>query len=235
MDKVTLTKEQLKELKRFINSRGFREPLIVMEILDHFACLVEERLQADPALSLTEAMQQAHNSFGVMGFKPIADAADMERNKRLNILFRESLRNVMMNPSTWLLLVLVATSYYQVYSWLRFVYVDTENANLITFWSGMLIWLIGKIVIFKRFKHDEYPYISGKDTGSIPDRWFAGIAFIIVMVLSICPVDYWAYPIITTVYVLGVLVFIIAMYRTWQKAEKYYRDVERMHAELDTQ
>ena len=42
MDKLTLTKQQLKELKKFINSRGFREPLIVMEILDHFACLVEE-------------------------------------------------------------------------------------------------------------------------------------------------------------------------------------------------
>ena len=235
MDKLTLTKQQLKELKKFINSRGFREPLIVMEILDHFACLVEEKLEANPGMSLDEAMQQAHGSFGVMGFRTIADAADVERNRRLNVEFKKNLRQMMRSPAIWLLLVLAGALYYQVYSWLRVVCVNEENANLITFWSGMLIWLIGKIVIFKRFKHVEYPYISGKDTGSIPDRLFAGVAFMIVMVLSVCPAEYWAYPIIVSVYILGVLVHIIAMYRTWQSTEQHYRDIEQMYAELDTQ
>lgn len=235
MDKITLTKEQLKELKKFINSRGFREPLIVMEILDHFACLVEEKMQANPALALSEAMRQAHSSFGVMGFKPIADAADMERNKRLNREFKKTLRNMMQSPATWLLSVLAGTLYYQVYSWLRVVYVDSDNAGLIMFWSSWLIYLAGKIVIMKKFYKANARYASGKDTGVVPDRWFAGIGFVIVVSLNICPPDYWAYPIIVTVYILAILVFIIAIYRTWQKAEKYYRDIEHMHAELDTQ
>ena len=57
----------------------------------------------------------------------------------------------------------------------------------------------------------------------------------IVMVLSVCPAEYWAYPIIVSVYILGVLVHIIAMYRTWQSTEQHYRDIEQMYAELDTQ
>ena len=56
MDKVTLTKEQLEELKVFINSRGFVEPVVVLEILDHFACKVEEELEQNPQYSLKKAM-----------------------------------------------------------------------------------------------------------------------------------------------------------------------------------
>ena len=47
MDSKVLSQEQLKELVRFIHSRGFREPAVVLEILDHFACKVEELLAAN--------------------------------------------------------------------------------------------------------------------------------------------------------------------------------------------
>ncbi len=235
MDKVTLTKEQLKELKRFINSRGFREPLIVMEILDHFACLVEERLQANPGMSLHEAMLQAHGSFGVMGFRTIADAADMERNKRLNRQFKKTLRQMMLSPAVWMLLVLVGALYYQVYSWLRAVYIGSDYAGIITFWSGALIYFVGKIAIVKRFKQVDDHYVSGKGTGTFTDRWYAWFAFTLAAVINILPADYWAYSIFITVYVLAVLIFMIAIYRTLQETEQYYTDIEQLHAELDTQ
>lgn len=119
MDKVTLTKEQLRELKRYIHSRGFREPLIVMEILDHFACLVEEKMQINPKLRLDEAMKEAHSSFGIMGFKALADAAAVERNKRYNKQFKTNIANVFSNPLIWLITILSAVPFYQFTLWMQ--------------------------------------------------------------------------------------------------------------------
>jgi hypothetical protein len=83
MDKVVLNKEQLKELKWFIHSRGFLQPLVVMEILDHFACMVEDMMQEDKELTLKQAMIKAHASLGVMGFRPIADAVEKGRERAM--------------------------------------------------------------------------------------------------------------------------------------------------------
>lgn len=234
MDKVTLTKEQLKELKRFINSRGFREPLIVMEILDHFACLVEEKLQANPGMSLDDAMLQAHGSFGVMGFRTIADAADMERNKRLNRQFKSILRGMLLSPSIWLLLVLVGAVYYQLYTLV--VYTNVDDTGLITYWSAALIFIIGKIVILKKFRGMNDRYVSGK--GTVADNWYIWTASVLFTFLVTCfgpEWPLWVYAISATLYFLAVLVFMITMYRTWQEIEKYYSDIEQLHAELDTQ
>lgn len=76
MDKVTLTKDQLTALCDFIKSRStsFAEPAVMFEILDHFACKVEEEMMKDTSLSFSEAIKTAHQSFGVKGFAPIAEA-----------------------------------------------------------------------------------------------------------------------------------------------------------------
>lgn len=72
--KKKLSKEELKLLVRFIQKRGFVELDIQLEILDHFACKVEEILSEEPNLALSDAMARAHASFGVMGFSTIVDS-----------------------------------------------------------------------------------------------------------------------------------------------------------------
>lgn len=236
MDKITLTKEQLKELKKFINSRGFREPLIVMEILDHFACLVEERLQADPALSLTEAMQQAHNSFGVMGFRPIADAADKERNKRLNRHFHKTLGGMVKSPAIWLVLVLAASIYYTAYMWLQPIAANFEYMRFATVLPAMLIFVAGHIWMARKFPGIRNRYVSGKDTWA--DNGYSTVVFIVLMSFPGFPADdiyVWPFVALSVISTILMLVYIIAMYGTWLSTEQYYSDIEQMHAELDTQ
>jgi hypothetical protein len=236
MDKLTLTKEQLKELKKFINSRGFREPLIVMEILDHFACLVEEKLEANPGMPLDEAMQQAHGSFGVMGFRTIADAADVERNKRLNKQFKKTLGGMVASPAMWLLFVLVGAIYYTTYMSFQEFFVDGDNAGFLTAFPALLIVVIGQTIIFRRFPGIKNRYVSGK--GTLADNGYYWLVFILMIFFPNYPGGDWPlmpFAIAATIYILAILTWVIAMYRTWQSTEQHYRDIEQMYAELDTQ
>ena len=82
MDKIILNKEQLKVLKDYIGSRShrFKDPVVMLEILDHFACKVEEKMMEGWAFE--KAIEQAHSSFGIKGFAPIADHVEQGISKK---------------------------------------------------------------------------------------------------------------------------------------------------------
>lgn len=73
-----LKNEELQQLKAYIEKRSLRfsEPAILLEILDHFACKVEEIKEQHPELNLADAMSRAHAAFGVRGFAPLAEQAE---------------------------------------------------------------------------------------------------------------------------------------------------------------
>ncbi len=68
-----LNKEQIAEIKKFIHSRGFNTIEVEMEILDHVASAVTEKLEADPEKTLDKAIKEVHASFEVFGFSTIED------------------------------------------------------------------------------------------------------------------------------------------------------------------
>ncbi len=92
MDKRTLSPEELAEMKYYIKARSysFKEPGILAEILDHFACKTEELLNERPALSFKEAMHMAHESFGVKGLAPIAAAWEANTRAHYKQWFRKN-------------------------------------------------------------------------------------------------------------------------------------------------
>lgn len=65
---MSLSTDQISIIRDFIHSRGFKHIEVEVEILDHVASAVEEKLQADPDKSLQKAIHEVHASFGVMGF-----------------------------------------------------------------------------------------------------------------------------------------------------------------------
>lgn len=97
MDKRTLTPVELQLLKQFIISRSarFAEPVILLEILDHFACKTEELLTADPRLGFDEAMRKAHQSFGIKGFAPLAASCEQGIYQKYKQLFRKLQRELL--------------------------------------------------------------------------------------------------------------------------------------------
>jgi len=82
---MSLTTEQITEIKQFINSRGFTHIEVEMEILDHVASATEDKLKQNPNLSLQKAIQEIHASFGIFGFSTIEE----EKQKHVSFLIRK--------------------------------------------------------------------------------------------------------------------------------------------------
>ncbi|OSZ78364.1 hypothetical protein CAP35_08910 [Chitinophagaceae bacterium IBVUCB1] len=117
MDKVKLGKEQLKELKYFIYSRGFREPEVMMEILDHFACKVEDKLTENPLLSLQDAIKEAHKEFGYNGFYSIKASLDVFTRRRYKRIYWQEVKKILLSPINLLILLLIGLCVYHSMKW----------------------------------------------------------------------------------------------------------------------
>lgn len=97
-----MSPSELAQLRRFIASRSarFAEPAILLEITDHFACKVEELLTQDSRLSLDEAMKLAHQSFGIKGFAPLAEAFEQSVYQRYKRWYRAEQRRLLFSTHT---------------------------------------------------------------------------------------------------------------------------------------
>ncbi|MFT6873716.1 MAG: hypothetical protein ACJAVN_002738 [Roseivirga sp.] len=70
---MKLTQDQIAEIRRFIHSRGFKHIEVEMEIMDHVASAIEDKLAVNPNLSMEKALHEVHSSFGVFGFATIEE------------------------------------------------------------------------------------------------------------------------------------------------------------------
>ncbi|RZL48041.1 MAG: hypothetical protein EOP00_10305 [Pedobacter sp.] len=84
---MSLNKEQLSAIQAFVNKKGIHYLDVQMEILDHVASAVEEKMSANAALSFEEALKQTHVSFGIFGFGGVEDSIVNAMNKKYNRIF----------------------------------------------------------------------------------------------------------------------------------------------------
>lgn len=80
---MKLSKDQIEQLKKLISYKGYPEIDVQYEILDHVACKVEELMENNPKLSLPDAFQKVHASFGVFGFSTLEESYKKMIEKRL--------------------------------------------------------------------------------------------------------------------------------------------------------
>ncbi len=144
MDKVTLTNEQLHQLVIYIRSRGFKEPLIIAELLDHFACKVEEKLLQEPDITLKAAMNAAHSDFGPTGFMPLVNAYKGNIKKKYMAIYRRQLKQNLTQPRFILPAIAVAVFFYQAVGWCSLHnynhILDTNDAV-----TGLTLILLGSL------------------------------------------------------------------------------------------
>lgn len=98
MDKVKLNRQQLQEVVIYIERRGFRDPLEIAEILDHFACKIEEKMEANPGIMFGAAMVAAHADFGPMGFYPLRKSFEQAAKIRYRAIFNVERKRLLKSP-----------------------------------------------------------------------------------------------------------------------------------------
>lgn len=171
MDKVILNKDQLRTLKEFIHSRGFHDPIVVVEILDHFACMVEDRMEQNSNLTLEDAMYDAHKELGIMGFRYIA--ANLEKGYRLKYrrTYWKNLKETVTSPLPLLIVLLGLFSLYFVYMNYRHVEVGIFSIFDILFVVYVLSLVLAGINRYrlykKNYKSKHRFYTEAFKSGSI--------------------------------------------------------------------
>lgn len=87
-----LSKIQIEHVQAFISKRGFNYTDLSLEILDHVACKVEEKLNEDPELSFENALRKTHAEFGVMGFSILEESFTKSLNRKYKLVILRELK-----------------------------------------------------------------------------------------------------------------------------------------------
>ncbi len=66
---MELTKEQIQEIDNYISACGIKFYDVKAELVDHFASILEERLEKEPELDIKKAIIEEHKKFSDQGFK----------------------------------------------------------------------------------------------------------------------------------------------------------------------
>lgn len=151
MKPMKLSKQQLSDIRSFINKRGITYIDVQMEILDHVASAVEDRMEEDSNLSFNEALKQTHASFGIFGFGGVEDSIINNMSKMYNQTFWRIFRSFF--GLKYILLVLLAGVFtYQVLK----NTVDHQLLLLVAILLTMLFFAIRILVTEKNKEYNKY-------------------------------------------------------------------------------
>jgi hypothetical protein len=144
---MTLSKSDLQKIREFISKRGFTEPDLQIEIVDHVACRVEVIMIADGKLDLQQAIKLTHAEFGVMGFSVFEDGMRSTLQKRYWRVFKSYFRSAF----NWKIIPLMLAMIYL--SGLIFCYFPEPDYLFEVTGGVLLLALIGNAVFnVARFK-----------------------------------------------------------------------------------
>ncbi|WP_316803888.1 hypothetical protein [Pedobacter nototheniae] len=102
---MNLTKIQLNKIRIYLEEIGFKYIDVQMEILDHVASAVEEKMTENPALTFQDAVNQTQTSFGKAGFTKIEKSIIKGLGKKYWKLFLRHFCSFFHISSLWIVIL----------------------------------------------------------------------------------------------------------------------------------
>lgn len=228
---MQLNQQQLEEIRQFVLRKGIVYLDVQMEIIDHVASALEERMEADSKLDFSTALQETYNSFGVLGFSTIADAVTNGLQKKYNRFFWKTFRSFFSYKYVFLL-VLGGLLAYQA----QLLLID-KGWWLAVFTVTMLLEVM--VTFLRKFSREKLgQYLSFKLSGG----YFAlQGAFLFVVLLAKPYIDvvepffglYLAIAIIS-IFLQLYVVYLLAAYRTMNFGRAESRALMKKHQYLNS-
>jgi hypothetical protein len=91
---MKLTDEQTRELYEFTLRKRVRYYDVQIEIVDHLACAIEDRLDREPTLPFHEALRLEYKKFGIFGFSKIVTEKMKAQEKRNRLLIFSEIKSL---------------------------------------------------------------------------------------------------------------------------------------------
>lgn len=151
--KRNLSENDLYQLRAFIARKGFGEPAVMLEILDHFACKVEELGTQHSSWPLERLMEEAHRQFGVAGFYPLVKSYEEQLARYYRHYFRKSLVGVFKNAKDFGLVILTPLLFYTLSLWTVPIWhsLTGTHSNSLTAWIAFGVFVVIDIAQIRRF------------------------------------------------------------------------------------
>ena len=105
---MSLTVEQIAEIKAFINKRGFNTIEVEMEALDHMASKIEALLEEKPDMNFDLAITKAHADLGIFGFATFEDAINSGYTASLRKIRNSELKAYLLGSKALITLGIIA-------------------------------------------------------------------------------------------------------------------------------
>lgn len=228
---MQLSQQQLEEIKQFVLSKGFVYLDVQMEIIDHVASALEERMEADSKLDFSKALQETYNSFGALGFSTIADAVANGLHKKYNRFFWKTFQSFFGYKYAFLL-VLGGLLAYQA----QLLLID-KGWWLAVFTATMLLEVA--VTFLRKFSREKLgQYLSFRLSGG----YFAlQGAFLFVVLLSKPYIEFvdpffGLYPAmaILSIFLVLYVVYLLAAYKTMNFGIAESRELMKKHQYLNS-
>ncbi|WGQ10130.1 hypothetical protein QG516_00485 [Pedobacter gandavensis] len=227
---MQLSQQQLEEIKQFVLRKGFVYLDVQMEIIDHVASAIEERMEADSKLDFSRALQETYSNFGILGFSTIADAVTNGLNKKYNRFFWRTFRSFFSYKYAFLL-VLGGLLAYQA----QLLLID-NGWWLVVFTVTMLLEIV--ITFIRKFSSEKLgQYLSFRLSGA----YFAlQGAFLFVVLLSKPYIEFvdsfsglYLTIAILSLFLVLYIVYLLAAYKTMNFGRAESRELMKKHRYLN--
>jgi len=224
-----LDKTQIDYIKNYIVKKGVRYVDVQMEILDHVASAVEERMSFNETLTLDEALKEVHQSFGIFGFSSLEDAIVDAMNNKYNSIFWANFKSFF-NFKYLILQLLTGVLFYKLIQF-------TGNSDMVLAITLVLIFVVmGTIIISNLLNRTYNKFLAFRVSAS----YFAYIGSFFLffkMILKDVPnVEYLGINInvfLITILMVGLAIYVISGVKTARLGKRESRLLMEKYAILD--
>jgi hypothetical protein len=200
---MNLNKEQLHQIKEFIAQKGFNGVDVQMEILDHVASSVEDKMEENPLISIDAAVSETHQSFGIMGFSAFADGiANSIRAKYSRLFWR-----IFFSAFGYKYVLLLCFSIFGVYKMQELL---TANVFYIFFVIGLLF--VFGILTFSSVKPTVYKKFVSFKSGTSFLSFLGYILLLTNFAMNDIPAEYTIFSINAQQLVVSLSIVLFVLY-----------------------
>jgi len=200
---MILSQDQLCQIKDLIAQRGFKEVDIQMEILDHVASSVEDRMEENPLLSFDAAVSETHQSFGIMGFSAFADGiANSIRAKYSRLFWR-----IFFSAFGYKYVLLLCFSIFGIYKMQ-----DLVTANILYIFLVIGLLSVFGILIFSNIKPTAYKKFVSYKSGTSFLPFVGSILLLTNFAMNNIPAEYTLFFINVQHLVISLSIILFVLY-----------------------
>jgi hypothetical protein len=166
---MELTKEQLFQIENYLKICGVKYEDVKKELLDHFASILEIKLQENPKLHFQEELQQIHKDFGENGFKTLLDEKTTSVTKKF---YKQSWLEL---QSFFTIPKITISSFLFLGLWQLINFTDNKQ-NFFNILSGILIFLGFRLLFLVNIRNSKKDnFLSLDITMSFFNSFYVGV------------------------------------------------------------